>query len=169
LKIHLDGARLANAVAAGFDPRAAGRLGVDLLVVGGTKAGMAPTEALVLLDRALARRFDARLKQAGMLPSKGRFHAAPWIGMVRTGALVTRAAHANAMARRLAALSPFPVVHPVEANGVFVEMDNERLARLHALGWHAYRVEDGCVRFMCSWATTAEAVEELAAVLGEVI
>src|SRR5205823_13621443 len=71
--VHLDGARIANAAAAGFDLKAIGGLGVDLLVLGGAKAGMPPTEALVILNRALARRVDARLKQAGQLPSKGRF------------------------------------------------------------------------------------------------
>jgi threonine aldolase len=159
--VHLDGARLANAWAAGFEVKAIEALGVDLLVVGGTKAGMPPTEAVVIFDRALARRFDARLKQAGQLPSKGRFYAAPFIGMLESGALHRRAAHANAMARKLAGLSPFPVLHPVEANGVFVEMDDARLSALHAAGWFAYRFLDGSVRFMCSWATTEAAVEEL--------
>jgi len=159
--VHLDGARLANAAAAGFDLKAIQGLGVDLLVVGGTKAGMPPTEAVVIFDRTLARRFDARLKQAGQLPSKGRFYAAPFIGMLETGAFVRHAAHANAMARRLAGLMPFPVRHAVEANGVFVEMDAATLARLHAAGWFAYRFLDGSVRFMCSWATTREAVDSL--------
>lgn len=159
--VHLDGARLANAAAAGFDLTRIADLGVDLLVVGGTKAGMPPTEAVVIFDRALARRFDARLKQAGQLPSKGRFYAAPFIGMLGSGAFLRHAAHANAMARRLADLMPFPLRHPVEANAVFVEMDDERLSRLHASGWFAYRFLDGSVRFMCSWATTPEAVDSL--------
>jgi len=163
--VHLDGARLANAAAAGFDLKAIAGLEVDLLVVGGTKAGMPPTEAVVIFDRALARRFDARLKQAGQLPSKGRFYAAPFIGMLETGAFVRHAAHANAMARKLAGLMPFPVRHPVEANGLFVEMDEVTLKRLHASGWFVYRFLDGSVRFMCSWATTPEAVEELGEVL----
>jgi threonine aldolase len=166
--VHLDGARLANAAAAGFDLKAIKGLGVDVLVVGGTKAGMPPTEAVVVFDRALARRFDARLKQAGQLPSKGRFYAAPFIGMLEDGALLRHATHANAMARKLAALMPFPVRHPVEANGVFVEMDEARLAALHARGWFVYRFLDGTVRFMCSWATTAAAVEELGAALRQV-
>ena len=122
LKIHLDGARLANAVAAGFDARAVARLGVDVLVLGGTKAGATPTEAIVLIDKALGRRFGARLKHGGQLISKARFLAAPWIGMLESGAWAARAAHANAMARRLADLMPFPVVHPVEANGVFCQI-----------------------------------------------
>jgi threonine aldolase len=165
LKVHLDGARLANAVAAGFDIKAVKRLGVDVLVLGGTKAGSTPTEAIVLLDKSLSRRFGARLKHGGQLTSKARFLAAPWLGMLKDGAWSTRAAHANAMARKLAALSPFKVMHPVEANAVFVEMDEPTLKRLHASGWFVYRFIDGTVRFMCSWATTAEAVEDLAAAL----
>jgi threonine aldolase len=161
-KVHLDGARLANAAAAGFDLKAIAGLGVDILVIGGTKAGMPPTEAIVLLDKSLARRVDARLKQSGQLPSKGRFYAAPFIGMLEDGAFVRHAAHANAMARRLAALMPFPLTHPVEANAVFARMDEPTLRRLHAKGWSVYRVIDGSVRFMCSWATTAESVDELA-------
>ncbi|MDP1598636.1 low specificity L-threonine aldolase [Phenylobacterium sp.] len=168
LGVHLDGARLANAAAAGFDLKDIQPLGVDILVVGGTKAGMTPTEAVVIFDRKLARRFDARLKQAGQLPSKGRFYAAPFIGMLESGAFVERAAHANAMAQRLSKLTPFPVRHPVEANAVFVEMDDETLGRLHAAGWFVYRFLDGSVRFMCSWATTPQAVDELGGVLAEI-
>ncbi|MDZ4374243.1 MAG: beta-eliminating lyase-related protein [Phenylobacterium sp.] len=163
--VHLDGARLANAAAAGFDVRAIARSGVDILVVGGTKAGMPPTEAVVIFDRAVAHRFDARLKQAGQLPSKGRFYAAPFIGMLEDGALLRHAEHANAMARKLAAACPFAIRHPVEANGVFVEMDDARLAALQAAGWFVYRFLDGSVRFMCSWATTDAAVEEISETL----
>jgi threonine aldolase len=166
--VHLDGARLANAAAAGFDLKAIKTLGVDILVVGGTKAGMPPTEAVVIFDRDLARRFDARLKQAGQLPSKGRFYAAPFIGMLEDGAFVRHAAHANAMAKKLAGLMPFTVRHPVEANGLFVEMDEPTLKRLHASGWFAYRFLDGTVRFMCSWATTPEAVEALGETLKQI-
>ncbi len=168
LKVHLDGARLANAVAAGFDPKVVGALGVDVLVLGGTKAGGTPTEAIVLIDKTLGRRFGARLKHGGQLTSKARFLAAPWIGMLEGGAWQTRATHANAMARRLAAAMPFPITHPVEANGVFVEMDEPSLRRLHAAGWFVYRFIDGSARFMCSWATTPEAVDELAGVLAAV-
>ncbi|HUZ14243.1 MAG TPA: beta-eliminating lyase-related protein [Caulobacteraceae bacterium] len=168
LKTHLDGARLANAVAAGLDPRLLARAGLDIAVLGGTKAGSTPSEAIVLFDKALARRFDARLKHAGQLVSKGRFLAAPWIGMLEAGAWTGRAAHANAMARKLAALMPVPVAHPVEANGVFVSMDEPMLERLRGRGWQVYRFIDGTVRFMCCWATTEAAVEELGADLSSV-
>ncbi|WP_372784090.1 low specificity L-threonine aldolase [Phenylobacterium sp.] len=168
LGVHLDGARLANAAAAGFDLKAIKALGVDVLVVGGTKSGMPPTEAVVVFDRGLARRLDVRLKQAGQLPSKARFMAAPFIGMLEDGAVLRHAAHANAMARRLAERSPFPVRHAVETNGVFVEMDEPTLQRLHAAGWFVYRFLDGSVRFMCSWATTAEAVDSVCETLAAI-
>lgn len=167
LAVHLDGARIANAIAAGsvtsdFDLKSLKRLGVDIAVLGGTKAGMPLSEAIVLFDASLARRFDARLKQAGQLPSKGRMLSAPWIGMLESGAWTARAAHANAMAQQLAAALPYPLAHLVQANAVFVQMDEPTLKRLHAAGWFVYRFIDGSVRFMCSWATTPEAVEEVA-------
>jgi threonine aldolase len=161
LKAHLDGARISNAAAAGFPLKRLAGLGIDIAVLGGTKAGSTPSEAIVLFDTSLARRFDARMKHAGQLVSKARYLAAPWIGMLESGAWTRRATHANAMAAKLAALSPFEVSHPVEANGVFVIMDEPALKRLRRQGWQAYRFIDGSVRFMCSWATTEAAVEEL--------
>jgi threonine aldolase len=165
LKIHLDGARLANAAAAGFDLPEVPRLGVDVCVLGGAKAGGLCVEALVMFDHALAKRVDNRLKQAGQLASKGRFLAAPLLGLLETGAWEGHAAHANLMAQRLASASPFPVVHPVEANMVFVAMDDAQLARVNAAGWTCYRFDDSSVRFVCSWQTTEGVVEELVAAL----
>jgi threonine aldolase len=165
LKAHLDGARIANALAAGLPVASLARLGLDIAVLGGAKAGGTATEAMVLFDKTLARRFETRMKHGGQLASKGRFLAAPWIGMLETGAWTARAAHANAMARKLAAAMPFRIVHPVEANTVFAEMDEPTLGRLVARGWRVYRFTDGSVRFMCSWATTDAAVEELAEAL----
>ena len=165
LKIHIDGARIAGAAAAGFPLASLRTLGVDIAVLGGTKAGSTPSEAIVIFDKALARRFDARMKHAGQLVSKARYLAAPWIGMLETGAWTACAAHANAMARKLAALSPFPLAHAVDANAVFLTMDEPALKRLRAQGWRAYRFLDGSARFMCSWATTEAAVEELGAAL----
>ncbi len=168
LKVHLDGARIANAAAAGLDLARLGPLGLDVVVLGGTKAGSTPSEAIVLFDKALARRFDARMKHAGQLVSKGRYLAAPWIGLLESGGWLRRAHHANAMARRLAALMPFKVLHPVEANGVFVEMDEAALKRLIGEGWFVYRFLDGSVRFMCSWATTEEAVDAIGEALKKI-
>jgi len=165
LAVHIDGARMANAIAAGFDIKSLAKLGVDVVVLGGTKAGSTPTEAIVLLNRDLDRRFGARMKHGGQLVSKARFLSAPWIGMLETGAWTARAAHANAMAKRLADAMPFKLNHPVEANAVFVEMDEAAHERLHERGWHTYRFIDGSVRFMCSWATTPDIVDEMASSL----
>jgi threonine aldolase len=163
--VHVDGARLANAAAAGFDLTQIARLGVDVLVFGGAKAGANCAEALVMFDRSMARRIDNRLKQAGQTASKTRFLAAPILGLLETGAWEAGAAHANQMAQRLAAgiisRSAFVLAHPVEANAVFVRMPPPAHRRLNEAGWACYRFDDGSVRFVCSWATREESVDEL--------
>lgn len=163
--VHLDGARLANAAAAGFDLTQIARLGVDILVFGGAKAGANCAEAVVMFDKSLARRIDNRLKQAGQTASKARFLAAPFLGLLESNAWEDGAAHANLMAQRLAAgiaaRSPFTLAHPVEANAVFVRMPVKAHQRLNDLGWACYRFDDGSVRFVCSWATTEAAVDEV--------
>jgi len=168
LGVHFDGARLANAAAAGFDLKAIKTLDVDILIVGGAKAGASMSEAIVLFDKGLSRRFDARLKQAGQLPSKGRFLSSPWIGLLESDAWTQRSRHANAMAEKLAGMMPFPLRHPRQANALFVDMDDAALGRLRAKGYFVYRFLDGSVRFMCSWATTPEAVEVLGEALKEI-
>jgi threonine aldolase len=69
------------------------------------------------------------------------------------------------MARRLAEgivmRSPLVLAHPVEANAVFVRMPTRQHQALNAAGWACYRFDDGSVRFVCSWATTADAVDAL--------
>lgn len=163
--VHMDGARLANAAAAGFDLTQIARLGVDVLVFGGAKAGGPCAEAIVLFDKSLARRLDNRLKQAGQTASKARLLSGPLLGLLESGDWDAGAAHANLMAQRLAAgiaaRSPFVLAHPVEANAVFVRMPEEAHARLNALGWACYRFDDGSVRFVCSWATDPAAVDEV--------
>lgn len=163
--VHLDGARLANAAAAGFDLTQIARLGVDVLVFGGAKAGGLCTEAIVMFDKTLARRVDNRLKQAGQTASKGRFLAAPFLGLLETNAWEDGAAHANLMAARLAegiaTRSRFVLAHPVEANAVFVRMPAKAHARLNEMGWACYRFDDGSVRFVCSWQTDPAAVDEV--------
>jgi threonine aldolase len=163
--VHMDGARLANAAAAGFDLTQIARLGVDVLVFGGAKAGANCTEAIVMFDKSLSRRIDNRLKQAGQTASKARFLAAPFVGLLETNAWEDGAAHANLMAQRLAdgvaARSAFTLAHPVEANAVFVRMPPAAHQRLNDMGWACYRFDDGSVRFVCSWATRESAVDEV--------
>ncbi|MRR38610.1 low specificity L-threonine aldolase, partial [bacterium] len=169
LKFHMDGARFANAVAAlGVAPaEITWKAGVDVLCFGGTKNGMAVGEAIIFFNRELAREFDYRCKQAGQLASKMRFLAAPWIGMLESGAWLTRAANANACAARLEArLREIPGVgirFPRQANSVFADFSPEVAARLRERGWHFYSfIGSGGARFMCSWETTEEDVDLLA-------
>jgi threonine aldolase len=172
LRLHLDGARFANAVAStGVAPaELSWRAGVDVLSFGGAKGGMAVGEAVVFFDRGLAEEFDYRCKQAGQLAAKMRYLSAPWLGLLRDGALLRHAAHANAMARRLAALlAAVPgvtVVHPCEANAVFVRMPPALLEALRGRGWLFYTfIGSGQARFMCSWSTTEADLQRL---VGEV-
>jgi hypothetical protein len=124
----MDGARFANAVASlGLSPaEVSWRAGVDVLCFGGTKMGLPVGEAVVFFDRKLSDDFAYRCKQAGQLASKMRFLSAPWLGILENGAWLRHAAHANAMARRLAAGlaegTGLPALFPVQANGVFVRL-----------------------------------------------
>jgi len=168
LRLHMDGARFANAVATlGVAPRAlTWEAGVDVLTFGGTKNGLAGGEALVFFDQHLARDFAYRRKQTGQLASKMRFLAAPWIGVLRDGAWLRHAGHANAMARELEqGLRPLPgveIVHPREANAVFVRFPSAVVEGLHGLGWQFYTDvgPSGAARLMCSWDTRPEDVAD---------
>lgn len=170
MKVHLDGARFANAVAAlGCVPaELAQRAGVDVLAFGGTKNGLPFGEALVFFDAALADEFARRRKQAGHLASKMRFVAAPWIAMLEGGRWLAHAAHANAMARRLsdglARVSGATLIAPTQANGVFVHLPPPVIEGLRARGWRFYVFvgDTGC-RFMCAWDTAERDVDRLLA------
>ena len=173
LAVHMDGIRFANAIALlaarGCHPAdCTWRAGVDALCFGGTKNGMNATEAVVFFNPGLAREFNYRVKQAGQLAAKTRFAAAQWIGMLETGAWLRHAAHANAMAQKLAAgLRPLPqvrfIVEP-EVNGVFIEMAPATAEALWARGWHFYRfIGENGYRLMCSWATRPDEVDRFVA------
>jgi threonine aldolase len=174
LRVHMDGARFANAVASlGAAPAdITWRAGVDVLCFGGTKMGLPVGEAVVFFDRRLSEDFAWRCKQAGQLASKMRFLSAPWLGMLEGDAWLCHARHANAMAQRLAAgLVTIPgarLLFPVEANGVFVELPAAVQDGLRARGWRFYTfIGAGGARFMCAWDTSPERVDALLADLRE--
>ena len=176
LKLHMDGARFANAVASlGCAPKElTWQAGVDALCFGGTKNGMAVGEAVVFFNREMAREFDYRCKQAGQLASKMRFLSASWVGMLQDGAWLRHAAHANAMASRLeqalAGLPDVKLLFPREANGVFAELPPKAIEALRAKGWLFYTfIGAGGCRFMCTWDTTPDDVDALASDLRAVL
>src|SRR5206468_8137358 len=168
--LHMDGARFANAVAAlNCAPKAiTWEAGVDVLCFGGTKNGLAAGELVIFFKKELSSEFDYRLKQAGQLGSKMRFLAAPWLGLLTNGVWLTNAQQANRQARRLADRlqneAKIDIVFPVEANSVFVRMNEPSVRDLHARGWHFYKfIEPDVHRLMCSWSTTDREISDFIA------
>ena len=175
LRMQMDGARFANAVASlGVAPAdITWRAGVDVLCFGGSKNGIALGEAVVFFDHDLARDFDYRCKQGGQLASKMRFLSAPWLGMLKDGAWLRHATHANTMARRLNAglqkIDGVKITYPVQSNAVFAKIPKLAEAKLHERGWHFYTgvITGEESRLMCSWDTTTEDVDTFVADLHE--
>src|SRR5438094_2964458 len=170
LFLHMDGARFANAIASlNCAPKAiTWEAGVDVLCFGGTKDGVAGGELVIFFDKKISREFDYRAKQAGQLGSKMRFLAAPWLGLLTGDIWLRNAQHANraasVLASRLQKEAGIESVFPIEANAVFVSM-NERLASgLHARGWRFYKfIEPDVYRLMCSWSTIEEEISSFIA------
>jgi len=167
LRIHMDGARFANAVASlGVAPKEiTWQAGVDVLCFGGTKNGIHVGEAVVFFNRELAREFDYRCKQGGQLASKMRFISAPWVGMLRDGVWLRHAAHANKMAEyletKLRPLSQVKILFPREANAVFAELPQAAIEGLRAKDWKFYTfIGQGGCRLMCAWDTTESDVDQ---------
>ena len=170
LKVHMDGARFANAVVslAAKPADLTWRAGIDVLCFGGTKNGTHVGDAVVFFNRDLAHEFDYRCKQAGQLASKMRFLAAPWVGMLRNGVWLRHAANANRMAQllheRLRELSGVKILFPRQANAVFAELPERVIKGLRDKGWRFYTfIGKGGCRLMCSWDTTEEDVNGFAA------
>jgi threonine aldolase len=177
LRVQMDGARFANAVASlGVAPAdITWRAGVDVLCFGGSKNGIALGEAVVIFDRELAKDFDYRCKQGGQLASKMRFLSAPWLGMLKDGAWLRHARHANEMAKRLETglrkISGVSITYPVQSNSVFARIPKVAEEKLRAAGWQFYTgvITPDESRLMCSWDTTAEDVDQFIADLLAVI
>jgi threonine aldolase len=166
LRVHVDGARFANALATlRVPPKAVTwQAGVDVLCMGGTKNGLLAGDAVIFFDRALAEGFEYRRKQAGHLMAKMRFVSASWVAVMESGTWRGNAERANAMARRLEAelrgVAGLRVLYPVQANAVFVEMPGQWAAGLRRRGWHFYTIAGG-ERLMCSWDTEPADIDAL--------
>ena len=170
LFLHMDGARFANAIASlNCAPKTiTWEAGVDVLCFGGTKNGAAVGELLIFFDKKISREFDYRAKQAGQLGSKMRFLAAPWLGLLTGDIWLRNAQRANraasVLASRLQKEVAIESVFPVEANAVFVSMDERLAIGLHARGWRFYKfIEPDVYRLMCSWSTTEEEISSFIA------
>jgi threonine aldolase len=166
LRFHMDGARFANAVAsAGCSAaEATWRAGVEVLSFGFVKNGGMSAEALVFFGEARDL-FDATLrrrKRAGLLLSKGRYLAAQILAMCEDDLWRANGAAANTGAALIAAAAGDRLVHPVEANEVFLRATPDEAASLRAKGFDFYDWAAGEIRLVTSWDQQAEAIRPLA-------
>ncbi|WP_066799346.1 threonine aldolase family protein [Sphingomonas soli] len=163
LGLHMDGARFANAVAhLGCAPAdMTWKAGVDALSFGFVKNGGMNAEALIFFKPELADATLYRRKRAGLLSSKGRYSAAQLLAMLEGDLWLANARAANAGAKLLAEAAGERLVHPVEANEVFLRVTAEEAAGLRALGFDFYDWGVGEARLVVSWNQAEEAIRPL--------
>ena len=174
--LHVDGARISNAVAAqGLTLRQATRdLGVDVLSFGGTKNGLMGVEAVVFFRPELADEFLYVRKQGMQLASKMRYMAVQMETLLTNDLWRRNAEQANRMARLLEQevkkIPQVKIVYTVEANGVFAQIPREAILKIQErYFFYVWSEEESVVRWMCSFDTTEEDVRAFAGFVGEVV
>jgi len=167
LKLHMDGARFANAVAyLGCTPAAAScEGGVDALSFGFVKNGGMSAEALVYFDLDLAADVKFRRKRAGHLQSKGRFLAAQILAMLKGDLWLANGRAANAAAAQIASSVGDRLLYPVEANEVFLRLSPAERDALRAQGFGFYDWGADGARFVTAWNARDEHVTALSRAL----
>lgn len=173
LNVHLDGARLANAIASSGENPAelTWKAGVDVLTLGLTKTGAIGCEIIVLFGEARSKlpELQARAKRSGHMPPKMRYLAAQAEALLKDGLWLTLATHANAMARQLAnilcAIPGTTLAYPTNGNEVFVNLPEGLAQKLETAGTRFYPWPGGSHRFVCSWATTQAEIDAFAETL----
>lgn len=172
MKVHMDGARFANAlIGLGCTPaEMTWKSGVDVLSFGATKNGALAAEAVIFFDPADARDFEYRRKKSGHLISKMRFVSAQLEAYLANDHWLANARRANGLAQRLAQglaqVDGIEIAHPVSANAVFASMSAARAQKLRDAGakfydWGAPKGGRVLARLMLSFATPDEAVAKL--------
>lgn len=167
LALHMDGARLANAVVSTGESLAdlTWRSGVDALSFGFVKNGGLNAEALILFRTELADEVAVRRKRAGHLLSKGRFLAAQLLAMLDKDLWLDNAKASNAAAQTLAKSASDRLVYPVEANELFLRVTPDEAARLRSMGFDFYDWGPGEIRLVTSWDQEGASIESLAAAI----
>ena len=170
LRVHMDGARFANAlVHLGCAPAdITWKAGVDVLSFGAIKNGSMSAEALVFFDDALAQHVPHLRKRGGHMPSKGRFGAAQLLAMIESGAWAENARAANQGASLIAEAAGGRLLYPVQANEIFLRLRAEEAAALRAQGFAFYdwgAAGSGLARFVVSWDQDPQDISALAAAL----
>ena len=164
LGFHMDGARLANTLAfTGESPAdVTWRAGIDALSFGFVKNGGLNAEALVVFRPELADEVAVQRKRAGHLLSKGRMLAAQLLALIEDDLWLANARAANAAAQAIGAAASGRLIHPVEANEVFLKVSADEAARLRALGFDFYDWGAGEIRLVTSWDQQSKDVAKLA-------
>jgi threonine aldolase len=171
LKIHMDGARFASALAGlGCSPaELTWKSGVDVLCLGATKTGALAAEAVILFPTVMDRfaKLQTRQKRSGHMAPKMRYIAAQLDAWLEDGLWLELAARANRAAQRLAdglaRIEGVSLAHPVDGNEVFARLDSSVAERLEAAGAGFYAWPDGSARFVASWCTTNTEIDALLA------
>jgi threonine aldolase len=166
--VHMDGARLGNAVASlGCRPADIVK-GVDILSFGGTKAGAMMAEAVVIFNPKLADHFAYRHKRVGQLPSKMRYVSAQLLALLEDDLWLSLARTANQMAQNLAirlkATNHAEILYPVQGNSVFVRLPPQISAPMLSAGHRFYpwpQCGDNVFRFVTSFMTTDADIDAL--------
>jgi threonine aldolase len=174
LKVQMDGARFANSVA--FLDCHPGdvtwRAGVDVMTFGATKNGALAAEAVVFFDKSLVGDFELRRKQSGHLLSKSRFVSAQLLAYVESGAWLRNARRTNELAQKIGRAADRLLMHPVEANEIFLALGTERKQTLRQAGFEFYDwgpATTGETRFVVSWDQRDEDVFALCAALEKLL
>ncbi|MFZ3236199.1 MAG: beta-eliminating lyase-related protein [Stellaceae bacterium] len=171
LRLHMDGARFANAVARlGCSPAdATWRCGVDIMSFGATKNGGALCDAIVVFAPELADGLAVQLRRAGQVWSKMRFASAQLLAYVENGLWLDMARASNAVAARiaggLAGISGARLLAPVEVNEIFLELPGGVMDALEADGFGFYRRSNTLARFVCRFDATEAEADALVAAL----
>jgi len=165
LRLHMDGARFANAVAFLNVPPAEAAGPVDALSFGCVKNGGMSAEAIVFFDPELADIARWRRKRAGHLQSKGRYLAAQVLAMLEGDLWLHNAATANAAAAEIGGAAGDRLLHPVEANEVFLRCTAIEREALRGQGFGFYDWGADAARFVAAWDTREEDARALAGAL----
>lgn len=173
LKVHLDGARFANALASQKVSPAemSWRAGVDVLTLGLTKTGAMGCEIIVMFgaDAASQQELAARAKRSGHMPPKLRYISAQGLALLGDGTWMELASLANRQARHLAGAllrsGGASLAYPVDGNEVFIHLRPEIVDALTTAGAQFFPWPGDCHRFVCSWTTPASAIDEVAEVI----
>ena len=162
LRLHMDGARFANAVAFLECSPAEAAGPADALSFGCVKNGGLGAEGIVFFDPALAEVARYRRKRAGHLQSKGRFLAAQLLAMIEGELWLENARAANSAAREIAEAAGDRLLHPAEANELFVMLSPAEREALRTQGFEFYDWGPDAARLVTAWDTRAEDAAALA-------